>query len=121
MPRPPFARRRTSHHHDGLFRCPLQLARDVPDFLPAPVWILLEAAAEDVIDQRTRRERRDWCGFTAHDRGDRRDRGTTRKRLLPGEHFVQHAAEREDVRTSVAWLPVQLLGSHVLKRATHAP
>ncbi len=39
------------------------------------------------------------------------------ERSPPGHHFIEHRSEGKNVRAAVRFLPLELLGGHVLKRA----
>ena len=85
---------------------PSQLAGDVADALPSAVGVLLEAAAQDVIEQRVRTanplvRRR----LAALDGGDHVQEVDPVEGLAAGQQLVEHASEREDVGTRVAAWP----------------
>ena len=51
------------------------------------------------------------------DRGDERRLAPSGERLLPRRHLVEDQPEREDVRARVRFVPLELLGRHVLESA----
>ena len=87
--------------------------------LVAQVPIFLERLVDDPFEFRRH------GGIEPH-RSDRRAiqnlienlrRAASRKALLPGDHFVQHQAERKNVRPPVEVFRARLLGRHVRQRA----
>ena len=99
----------------------------VADVAEPSVAILLEAARSSRrIDGGVRRQRRQ-VGLARQDRGENVGHVVAGKRGPPGQHFVEHAAERPDVGALVDGLAARLLGAHVgggaedHARVRHAP
>ena len=55
-------------------------------------------------------------GLPRQHAGDHTGGTSTGKRRSPGEHFIKHESNREDVGTPVRGEPLELLGRHVLDR-----
>ena len=64
----------------------------------------------------TRRTRRSGCALNHHF-----VRRAARERKRSGEHFVEHDAQRVDVRSAIECNPLHLLRRHVMRRADHLP
>src|SRR5678816_3719536 len=60
-----------------------------------------------------------WFAF--QNRCNRVGDGLTGQRLSPGQHFVEHAAKRPDVRPLVERLPPRLLRAHVGRSTQDGP
>ena len=71
-----------------------------------------------MFDQRRRHrlQRRNRYGLGLDDRGDEARRARAFECSAAGEHFVEHRAERKDVRAGIDRLALELLGGHVWKR-----
>ena len=84
---------------------------DVAEPRPA---IFLEAAFQQRAQvRRDIRGKRRPVGLAAHHRGNDIGEIFAVKGARPGEHFVEHAAERPDVAALVGRLSLRLLGAHV--------
>ena len=102
--------------------CVAESARDglidfephVTDVAQSPLRILLETARQQPPDRRgCRRRQRGPIGFARDDGGDDVGDGLAGERAAAREHFVEHDAERPDVRALVDRLPARLLRRHV--------
>ena len=97
----------------------LQAEDDVLRGLPAQLGRLRQARANQVVEPGRRRDtgggQRGRLGLE-----DLRDEARLGGRLegaVPGDHLVEHGAEREDVAPEIGLVPFELLGRHVLQRA----
>ena len=57
--------------------------------------------------------------LAVHDRVGDRHHAVAEEGLAPGEHLVEHHADREEIRTRVDVLAHHLLGAHIGRRAEH--
>ena len=63
--------------------------------------------------------RGEWLWLALHDSGDDAGLAFAVEGHAAGEHFVEHAAEGEDVAARVGILAFELLGRHVLECPEH--
>ena len=113
------APRRDLRRHAGLRALgdPLQLVGHVARALPAVLGILRQARPHDPVERgrRHRLDARDRRRLLLHDRRDERGLARAGERLAPGDHLVEHGAERENVRARVGLLALELFRRHVLE------
>ena len=112
----------------GLWRCgdgrrravsgPPEGSREVGGALPSIVRILRQALSNDGLGERRRErlKRRHRRRLTLEDCRDQARWRLTLERFSRGEHFVEHAAERKQIRPRVGFAAFHLLGRHVLER-----
>src|SRR2546423_7446843 len=98
---------------------PAQLAGNVAGILPARFWIFREAALHDVIESR-RNHRLGFCDrvrIFLQNRGRNRNLTLALKGAAARDHFIEQAAEAEDVAARVCPRALEQLRRHELEGA----
>jgi hypothetical protein len=91
---------------------------------PPLLGVLGKAGANDPLECRRCElvgARGQWSGLAFEYRGDDAGRRVPRKRPFTGDHFVEHAAEGEDICPGISRRALQLLRRHVVQGAQQCP
>ena len=101
----------------------LQLADDVGGRLPPIVGVLDEAAAHDLGERGRHLRLKHGCGqwLMFEDGFAHTGRVVALECSRPGQHFVDHRAEREQIASGVELLPQDLFRRHITERPENRP
>ena len=94
------------------------MSSDVARVLPSLIGIFRQADADEPIQRRRyeRHERGNLGRLTFENGGDEARLRLALEGSVARKHLVENAAEREDIRSRIRLLPLDLFGCHVLQR-----